>query len=153
MERIREHEFLQYALRGNVPAIEFCQLIGRISQTWDDLVDGDKPVDAQAINRMMFAALIELPENTFYQQHAFTLVPIIRSHIADWMAANALEYQGIEAQRIAFVIRDNVGAIVTQCAYLIGGYEWMCEVNVAVRRHVHDEPFDEYRSNFGSKNP
>jgi hypothetical protein len=146
MPRDNEADFLGAALQGNVEAIEFCQIIFRISQTWDDLIDRDRPVEAGEINRMMFEALVELPENGFYQMFFAELRPLIRSYIADWMAANELELESDDGRRLAFVLRDNVGAIVTQCAYLIGGYSWMQQVNAEVRKHVHEDSFEQYVS-------
>lgn len=146
MPRIEEADFLNQALKGHVEAVRFCQIIFRISQTWDDLIDRDRPVGAGEINRMMFEALVELPENGFYQQFFNELRPLIRSFITDWLASNELELGGEDERRLAFVLRDNVGAIVTQCAYLIGGFSWMQQVNVEVRKHVHEDSFGQYIS-------
>jgi hypothetical protein len=146
MARENEHEFLDAALQGNRSAVEFCQIIFRISQTWDDLIDHDNPDGPDAINRMMFEAMVELPENIFYQRFFYELRPLIRSYIADWMAANDLESEDDSGRRLAFVLRDNVGAIITQCAYLIGGLSWMQQVNVEVRKHIHEDSYEQYVS-------
>jgi hypothetical protein len=149
MPRENEQEFLDAVLQGNKSAVEFCQIIFRISQTWDDLVDRDKNVTNDDINIMMFEALVSLPENHFYQQHAIVLTPLLRSYITDWLAANELQVEDSEkSKQIAFVIRSSVSSIITQCAYLIGGYSWMCKVNAEVRHHIHEDTFVEYLRDF-----
>ncbi|MGH8444914.1 MAG: hypothetical protein ACREVL_06580 [Solimonas sp.] len=131
-------------LRGNAAAIEFCLLLGSVSQTWDDLIDGDKPVTAQQINAAFFKALIQIPANRFYRIHFASLQPLMQAAAYDWLAANELERGGADEQALAYVLRDSLVAVVTQCAALVGGHGWAIDHAAAIRRYFHDEPAAEY---------
>ncbi len=131
-------------LRGNMDAVAFCELVFFISQVWDDLIDGDKPIDRENVNRAFWAALVSIPWNPFFARHANVLGPIMRAYIADWFAANDLEQGSEHDQTVAFALRDAVGGVLVQCAYLVGGYEWMRRTAPDIRRLVHDENLDDY---------
>lgn len=140
-----EHEFISYVLMNNQDAINMANELFFISQIWDDLVDGDKPVDAATINRMMWVALIDLPLNAFYQLNFCALHPIVRASIMDWMVATETEKTGEGNDLlISYILRDTLTAILCHMAYLIGGYDWMIQVSADVRRWVHDEDFKDY---------
>ena len=145
MARKNEGEFLNYVLMGHAQAIEFCNAVFKISQTWDDLVDRDEPVSDEAIDAAFWMALITIPSNPFYQRHMLDLTPLLRQYIMDWQDANVLERGTEDERNIAFVLRDAVGSMVIQCAYLIGGYDWKQKISVKVRQHVFDETLDKYK--------
>lgn len=144
MPRLDEHQFLNWALQGHPEAVAFVEAAARISQTWDDLVDGDAAVASDRVNEAFWEAMT-LPENLFYAQHYHRLQPVMQTAMADWMAANTLERNSDHGRNLAFVLRDNLAALITQCALLIGGYEWMRQVAPAVRWHVHEEPLATYK--------
>lgn len=146
MNAKEEHDFLVEVLQGNMAAVAFCENLFRISQIWDDLVDGDKPVPTAAKNEAFWRALISVNENPFYFKHAQELLPLVRSAIVDWMDANDLERQDDHGRDIAFTLRDAIGAIVIHCAYIIGGFPLMRKVSVDVRRRIHDESLGEYKA-------
>lgn len=141
-----EHEFISRVLMGNQDAIGMANELFFISQIWDDLVDGDKPVDASLVNRMMWVALIDLPLNAFYQNNFCALHPIVRASIIDWMVATEIEKNADheDCLRISYILRDTLTAILCHMAYLIGGYDWMIQVSPEIRRWVHDEDFHAY---------
>jgi hypothetical protein len=60
------------------------------------------------------------------------------------MDANTLEKGNSHQQTIAFVLRDNYCGIVSQCAYLIGGYVWMRKVSPEIRKLIFDETLEQY---------
>jgi hypothetical protein len=130
-------------LKGNEPAMDFISMIGFISQVWDDLVDGEsRPTDD--VNRAFWMALVGLEENRFYQCYRAELVPLMRSYINCWLDANTMERGDHHQKTVAFVLRDMVGDIVCQCAYLLGGYEWMREVSPKIRSIIFDESLNAY---------
>jgi len=141
-----ERQFLIRVLQSNGPAIEMCEILFRISQVWDDLYDNDNDVSKEAINEAFWEALIELPGNTFYQRHFNTIHPLLKQYIIDWMDANLLEQENEHGQNIAFVLRDSVASVVVQCAYLVGGYDWMRTVSPQIRRFMLDEKLDDYKA-------
>jgi hypothetical protein len=150
IERDREAEFLYQVFMGNQDAVRFCQIIFRVSQVWDDLIDGD-PVLPEDINKTFWQLLIELPVNPFYRLHFNHLQPLLSQYIIDWLDANTMEKDGEEGQNMAFVLRDSVSSLAIQCALLIGGYDYMRKVSVEIRRFIFDDTLDEYKKNLRNK--
>ncbi|MDY7116611.1 hypothetical protein RAN53_09635 [Halomonas sp. SSL-5] len=145
MPRQDEHAFLQQALRQDAGAVAFCETLFRISQTLDDLIDGDKPVTGDVVVSAFWQALIELPGNPFYRQHEPYLRPLMAGALQDWRDSVALERSGSQHERtLAFVLRDQLTSVVVQCAYLIGGEAWMRQAGPAIRRHFHEDSLEDY---------
>ncbi len=131
--------FLEKVLQGDSEAIHFCETIWGLSQIWDDLVDGDKDVTSHSINRMMWDAMVTLPNNPFYRYHFDTLNPLVQSAIVDWVDSNELAKGNVNQKCAAYVLRDTITTIVIHCARLIGGYEWMREISMEVRTALYNE--------------
>ena len=137
-----------YALKGNQSAFEFFLLVRDVLHFWDDLIDRDRQISDETINASMFKALVYLPGNSFYRQFFDTLNPILVNAIGNWHAANKFEQGDVERNlQVAFVIRSDYANILIQCAYLIGGYEWMLHVTPLIRDMWTTENFQAYRSN------
>ena len=136
-----QREFLLRALQGNIPAVAFCETLFSISQAWDDIVDQDKEYD---VNKMMWEALVTLPNNPFYREHFDILNPFVQIAIVDWLDSNELCKGNVEQKAAAYVLRDTLTTIVIHCARLIGGYDWMMEISMEVRRELYNEPLNEY---------
>lgn len=154
MPRNNEAQFLHEVLLGRKDAVEFCQLIFRISQTWDDLIDGDRRVAPEDINRAFWMAIVEVPANPFYRRHFAYLHPLLAGYITDWLDANELQLtDGDHGRNIAFVLRDSVGALVSQAAYLIGGYEYLRKVSPDIRRHIFEDSLGEYKKRLAENEP
>lgn len=140
-ERLR---FLEWALQGNGDAIALCESLAFVAHLWDDVVDRDVALDEDRVNRAFWTALIDVPANPFYQRHQHRLAPVMRQIAVDWMEANQLEREGRHERTIAFTLRSGINGFVVQCAYIVGGFDWMREVSRAVRRQWHTETLDEY---------
>lgn len=141
---MRQTEFLSFVLKANIPAIQLISCLGAISQTWDDLIDKDKPTTDEDIHKLMWNALVYLPENPFYRTHFLDLHPTIRNIIVDYKVSTEFESGNKTEQSIAYTLRDNMCQLIIQCAYIIGGYAWMNEIAPTVRRYVHNEDIDIY---------
>lgn len=140
-----EHEFLVWALQGDLAAVELVQRIFRVSQTLDDLVDKDKELSDRDIYAAFFESLVLIPANSAYQRFFAHLNPLFAQYLQDWFDATLMERSGVDHHiRLAFGLRSNLGAIITQLALLIGGFEWMQRVAPAVRDHIHCELFEDY---------
>lgn len=135
---------LSVFLKADADAVRLCQNLFALTQVWDDLVDADKAVAPEDVNQAFWTALVELPQNPFYRRHAEQLQPVIRTALADWLDATVLETGTGHERTLAYVLRDTVGNVVSQCAYLLGGYQWMRAVSPDVRRMIHDETLDGY---------
>jgi hypothetical protein len=132
-----------YILQDNIAAMNLVDSLGFVAQIWDDLVDGGDP-DIEDINKAFWIALIEIPQNPFYIRYQVEFIPLFREYINSWMDANTLEKGNSHQQTIAFVLRDNYCGIVSQCAYLIGGYVWMRKVSPEIRKLIFDETLEQY---------
>ena len=139
-----QNQLLDRVLMGNQAAISFCEEFFGLTQIWDDLYDGDNYVEPETINEAFWVALISLPNNPFYQQHFGYLNTIIQSAIMDWLDSNKLVDGTHEHKCAAYVLRDSASNLVIHCAYLIGGYDWMREISIDVRRALYDEPLNKF---------
>jgi len=149
MPRDNENEFLRWALRDNEAAVEMCRSIFRISQVWDDLVDKDREVPGEEVSAAFWEALVNLPANPFYRQFEQHLRPLLIQYMTDFEDSARLETEDDHGRNISFVLRDSVGSIVSQCAFLVGGREWLRMVSPEVRRHIHEDPLEEYKKGVG----
>jgi hypothetical protein len=145
MPRPDEEQFLTEVLLGNRDAVRFCSCLFHVSQVIDDLIDQDKQITARDIERSYWDAMIEIPSNPFYQRHIQTLVPLMQTAFNDWLDANDLEYSDDHGKNIAFVLRDSVGSIACQVAYLVGGFDHMRSVSMLIRRHIFEESLTDYK--------
>lgn len=139
-----QRELLTYAFNGNESAVELAELLGGISQTWDDLIDCDNPVTQDDVNEMMLDALVRLPRNEFYRQHKDTLDVLIEQAIDTWHEANDLEAKG-ELLLVAYTIRSAITPVIVRMAYLANSRRQTGrEMAFLIRKAVYDEPFDAY---------
>ena len=145
-------ERIRYALRNHEPAAQFFFLLRDTLHFWDDLIDRDKPVGQEDINRAMFKALVLLPTNSFYRQHQNNLSPILVNAIANWHTANEFEAGGDQRQlQLAFVIRSDYANLLIHAAYLVGGYEWMRHTTPMIRALWTSEGYDDYLANLANE--
>ena len=148
-DNIDEHQFLLEVLRGDEAAVNFCEVLFRISQIADDLYDKDKEVTRKEVEEVFWLALVQLPNHPFYQKHFSYLQPLIQAVYVDWMDANVMERSGNEQdKRASYILRDSVGCMAVHVAYLVGGFEWGKVVGAKIRRFIYDEPFDQYVEGF-----
>lgn len=139
-----EPDFLAAVLKGNAAAVDLCLQLGVVSQAWDDLVDRDVPMPPAAVHAAFMAALIDIPSNPFFQEHAHTLLPVLRTAAYDYIASVQLEAGDAHDRTLAFVLRDSLVAIVVLCASLIGGHAWAIQCTAEIRRHFHNETLSEF---------
>lgn len=144
MPQPNEREFLQYVLKDHGPAILFCESLFRVSQTLDDLIDGDKPVTNDDVYQAFWEALIDIPSNSFYRAYELTLRPLMAAALQDWKDSVTLERDSQHGRTIAFVLRDQLTSLVVQCSCLVGGFDWMQQVSKQIRLHFHEDSLQSY---------
>ena len=86
----KERQLISYWLKDHQDAIDLVNAYSSISQVWDDLHDGDKPVTKSQVNSMMMLALIEIPTNPFFQQYYLELMPVIKHCLMTWLLVTGL---------------------------------------------------------------
>lgn len=132
-------------VRGNRSAYDFLTTMFQVLHFWDDLIDRDREVVPEEVNRCMWDALVTIPENVFFQQNFSQLMPLLKTAIWNWQAANVMEasQESLDKQ-IAFVLRSTYVDLVSMCAYIVGGRDWAHEVALEARRQTSSEGFDDY---------
>lgn len=142
---MRQREFLSTVLRGHDPAVRFCERVFNISQVVDDLHDKDRAVTGTQRNALIWD-MLTLTSDPFYRYHFYVLQPMLRTALNDWFDSTQLEQGDHHDRTLAFVLRDQLTGVVSQCAYLVGGYDWLRQVSVDIRRYFHDETLEDYES-------
>lgn len=108
---------------GDRAALEFMQMIAAWSHVYDDLIDDDKPVEADAIHATMWNLLVVIPTNPFYRQNEALLRPVLATAILNWRAANDMEASGsVEQLRVAHVRRYSLNDLALICMEVCGGH-------------------------------
>lgn len=129
-------------------AYELVRILLRACNIWDDLIDGDKPVDKEQINYAFTALSHDLNRNAFYVAFNNELLPMYTNSIISWLTANYFEEQlddfGID---IAYGLRYAVVQMCAHVIYLVHG----ARIDVAMKYTpelylaLYQDRFDEYR--------
>lgn len=117
---------------GDVEAYKFLVLISRITELWDDIVDGDKELEASRINKVFFDAMILLPSDPFYMKHREHLTPLLIAAINSWQDANVLATGDRNQKALAYTLRNMDIQIVQAIIYITRGYDVMRDLGPAV---------------------
>lgn len=120
---------------------------------WDDLVDCDKDVSAEAADKAFFAAFVGIPSNPFYVSNFGYLFPILANAVTNWRAANVME-RSPESKldtEIAFITRSEYINLIIETARLCGGHELAERAAVHIRRMTHFEGYDGYLANLAAE--
>lgn len=135
-------------MKGDRSAADYIEMMSNIAHVWDDLIDKDKDVGADEINKLFFDVLVRLPRNAFYKAHFEHLNSIVVNAISNWQVATKLERDGGDYQTsIAFVLRSSYVDLVTQAALLLGDQQWASKVGEEVRLLAHGEKYEGYIQN------
>ena len=97
---------------GNEDAARLIAHLCSVAHTWDDLIDKDKEVTADQINRCFETTLVDIPSNRFYQQHHGALAPLVYVGVLGYVTANSMEASGDPHQvEIAHGLRYSVAQV------------------------------------------
>jgi hypothetical protein len=142
---MKDHGKLEW-FGGNQDALNMYRAFVDLAHTWDDVVDGDKPVTADDINRAFLTCLVYLPANPFYRAIQEQILPMWLVVVSSYETANAFEKakdpHGIE---IAHSLRYAAGNIVAYAVHVCLGPEKAKEVLPEVWKAMFYERFDDYR--------
>ena len=131
---------------GNQDALNMYRAFVNLAHTWDDMIDRDKPVSADDINRAFLTCLVYLPANSFYRAIQEQILPMWLVVVSSYETANAFEKakdpHGIE---IAHSLRYAAGNIVAYAVHVCLGAERAKEVLPEVWKTMFYERFDDYR--------
>lgn len=128
---------------GNEDAVRLIDEVWHHVETWDDLVDQDKPVSPEAVNALLTWAIFELPLNPIYQ--AFPeLQFLFRTVVSNWFAANVLERKGLEGKARAYSLRCSPYDFFVGVVFVTSGAKAADEAALFFRSLPTGETFDEY---------
>jgi len=131
---------------GNQDALNMYRAFVDLAHTWDDMVDKDKPVSADDINRAFLTSLVYLPANPFYRAIQDQILPMWLVVVSSYETANKFEQDkdphGIE---IAHSLRYAAGNIVAYAVHVCLGADKAKEVLPEVWKAMFYERFDDYR--------
>ena len=125
------------------PATDWLLDLWQVIQTFDDVHDGDK------VNNVMpalWASLVSMPGNPFYQSNAAALQGALATAILKWHAANTAEDDG-KADERSFVWRAAYYDVVVLVVLLCHGQAEALRLAPAVML-MYGEPFAAYREEF-----
>lgn len=147
-----DRDLLARWLKNDTSAIDYVEMMCNIAHVWDDLIDKDKHLLDEDINKAFFDALIRLPRNAFYRKNFEHLNSILMNSLSNWQVATRLERSGGAFETsIAFVLRSSYIDLVTQTALIVGGHKWACLVGEEVRRLTHGETYEGYLDNLAKE--
>lgn len=99
------HEEVSRLCQGVKAAIDLINDAWSLCEVWDDLVDKDKDVAADQVNRLMKWALFDVHQNPVFQG-APQLHFLLRVVVANWLAANEMEKSENREERVtAYTLR------------------------------------------------
>lgn len=140
----RNEKMLEW-MAGNPYAVQTALILGDACEMWDDLVDGDKVVTPQDVDRVLVGVFVGLATNPFWQQARQFIEPIVIVAINSWMDANTFANSKDEKLRqLAFHIRNYSTEVAMACAFVAGGWEHLRKVSSEMRQFFQHESFSEW---------
>ena len=130
---------------GNPDGVDILKMFTLLLHTWDDIVDKDKEVSEDQINKVFAICLIYLPLNNLYRQIQYQIIPMWITIISSYETANKFERDkdehGIE---ISHGLRYAAGNIIAYAIYVCVGPEKAKEFIPEMWKTVVFERFDDY---------
>jgi len=140
---VRDRQLKEWV--GDENAVRFFLDLSHFVEIYDDLVDQDKPISNDDINRALFAVLCYMPSNPFFLQHRLTLTPIIFTSINAWADANEFQHGTMSEKALAYGLKGGGVEVLLSIISITRGVEYMRSVSAAVRRIIMaHETFEEY---------
>jgi hypothetical protein len=127
---------------GDQSAVALCLDLLAVAHTWDDLVDGDKPVPPTEVNTVFKKLLIDIPRNPFYRAFQDQLMPLFQNVFLQWQAANVFEAEKTDLPK-AYMLRAGIYQVFAYVAWLIGGDDHAALVSPQVWR-LYGEKLDAF---------
>lgn len=118
---------------GDRDAIEFLLIAFNAAEFFDDVVDGDKDVRAQAPS-VLLSMIADLPLNPFFDKYKHSLIPLLIAGSNAWQDANVLEQGSDNDKAMAYVLRDWYMELLAFVVYLTRGNEYLRKTSLEMRR-------------------
>jgi hypothetical protein len=141
IDALEEHFVNALDLPGT--AVDWLLDLWRVIQVFDDVHDGDPAGDVMPA---LWAALVSMPSNPFYQANAAALQAAVATAILKWHAANEAEDAG-QADERSFVWRAAYYDVVLLAVLLCHGQAEALRLAPTIML-MYGEPFAAYREEF-----
>lgn len=132
---------------GNQDALNMYRMFIDMIHVWDDLIDKDKEVTEDDINRAFMIALAYLPSNPFFRRIQSDVIPMCVTMIHAYQTANYFEKnkdtRGVE---IAHGLRYAAGHIIAYAVIVCVGNEKAKEILPELWKDIVNERFDDYKN-------
>ena len=127
-------------------AVDVVLDLSELAEIWDDIVDGDNPVDKDRVGRLFYRLIAELPFNPFFVQHKTQITPVFVTAMNAWQDANKMELGSDDDDKVrAFTLRFWCVEIIIYVIHLTRGYEVMRSLSADVRKFfTGHESLNEY---------
>lgn len=127
-------ELIQLAAHDQPAAARYLEILAGAARVLDDIYDGDHPVSREAAISAFYGALVELPQNEFWQKHCSFLTALHFAALNAWLDANQLARRGRPLDVVyAHVLRDQINELLPAVAQLTGGWELARRVSLRMR--------------------
>ena len=124
-------------------AVDWLLDLWHVIQVFDDVHDGDPAGDVMPA---LWASLVSMPGNPFYQANAAALQAAVATAILKWHAANVAEAAG-KADERSFVWRAAYYDVVLLVTLLCHGQTDALRLAPTIMM-MYGEPFADYREEF-----
>lgn len=119
-------EVLLKIAAGNHDALRWMWSVWCFTHLYDDLVDRDKPVEANDAARELMRFIEQMALNPFFRAHAASLTTLLVSAVNRWMMGDKMAKSERGDERVmARAVRCGDVDLYLHVAYLIGGWEHM----------------------------
>ena len=134
------------AYKGDVDLSNFHDLLSELSNIWDDLIDKDKPVSDEQINKAFKIALIYLPSNPVYKQLGEKMPVFFDLVISAFEVANLFESAGVDRYlQISYGLRNAAGHILVAAIKERFNDADSKEIITKLWAHIFTESVDDYK--------
>ena len=118
----------------NQSAREYIDILCDVWRIWDDIQDGDFPVTREQILLCFKHLFINLPTNTFFNEHRDMLLSQHLSMYNAWIAANEWELGDETDQIYAHVWKNTLHELVPIVALILKGRDQMEDTSSLIRK-------------------
>lgn len=125
---------------GDADAAELLTLVGTMVRIADDLADGDADDRQEAMARLLTLCLVEIPENSFFEQNRHHLRQMLGSMVTFWQVSNRFHRAADDHRRtFGFVLREANEHFTLQVCALCVGWEKAANLYEELWTLIHGE--------------
>ncbi len=129
--------------KGDVGAKELSFKLLDVAHTWDDLVDGDKSVEASVVNRAFMQSIFELQQSPLWFQAGLNF-HVLNCYLR-WRDATNMEADKDTSDDDllkCYMLRAGLYDIFVIIAYYLHGDGWAEEIGPKVRKFYGEKPHE-----------